>query len=459
MNARNAAPGRGNAFTLMDLSFYGLREVTKREHKAFTLIELLVVVAIIAILAAMLLPALSAAREKARRAGCLANLSQLAKAVESYTGDYSGYYPCWAGWTNNSPGGYTWCSSSTGTATPVWDSSCALNHSAASQVTSPAPWNDNIQQYPSNLRAMYQAKPSDTPINLGWNNSRWLPASCWRAIGFAPQSYRANDLNMGPVNLGLLLTGGQLTDVRSLYCGSSDNMLSDASVVSTDAPAYRLAHWQGAGGWGAGTLHYGKWSDLKPVSGASVYSLWAFASYSYRNAATSFYNGWHVYQEPAVPRVKPVTRVTTNGPTFKTARQLGARALASDTFSKGTGADAYGRRIASAADADPVGSRIAGYGLTGHKDGYNVLYGDGSGRWFGDPQQSIIWHRQGYLTNNVLVSQWATGAYAGCLLSHNFLYSIYNGLFTPVAGGLDVFGASPYDVWHSFDVAGGADAP
>jgi len=69
------------------------RLVTGRPVRAFTLIELLVVIAIIAILAALLLPALSAAKQRAWTTSCNSNLHQIGLGMRMFADDNGEFYP------------------------------------------------------------------------------------------------------------------------------------------------------------------------------------------------------------------------------------------------------------------------------------------------------------------------------------------------------------------------------
>jgi hypothetical protein len=207
--------------------------------------------------------------------------------------------------------------------------------------------------------------------------------------------------------------------------------------------AVGLPDLQRAGGRDARTLASGDWSWL-----GMYWNMWGEqqcqqrvvqSNYMYR-LVPSHYDNWAGDYELGDASSQLVRRmlftqpdrVVTEGETpFKTQKQLGGRAIVTDAWEKSTL-----RR-----------TQVPGFGVYGHQEGYNVLYGDWSARWYGDPQQALMYWPQWWVGNH---GEWGGDK---CLLGTNIIGDWET--TTGVVGS--VFRQSSAAIWHRFDIANDVD--
>ena len=400
---------------------------------AFTLIELLVVIAIIAILAGMLLPALAAAREKARRTSCLNNLNQFSKALESYCGDYSQYFPYYAAY---------------GT--------------APSEMVN----NDSSSNNPKDKAVYKDPRITDATNNTVYINPQWdYPPNDWRRPFYALYDFRTifagsksgiagnlgaaatkGNLNVGPHGLGFLGAAGYIPEINLYYCPTSTNMPPSSGDITSSLPNFRsfhsMQHMKEIGASDARSVMYGEYQDKGYQYSYMCYSpYWGRivqSDYAYRLAPMHAYpdNALHptygmahttriLYTKPSI-----IGNLYTfqQAPIFRTQKQLGGRAIMADSF---------GRSMAQ----PPT---VPGNGFWGHKEGYNVLYGDWHAAWYGDPQQRYmwwpskdVWTGKCYGMDNNIISDYAWVSPSNPGWTQNHEGAIYAWHLLDVGAGID----------------------
>jgi prepilin-type N-terminal cleavage/methylation domain-containing protein len=174
------------------------------QQAGFTLVELLVVIAIIGILIALLLPAIQAARESARKTACINNSKQIGLACQNYHSDHKVFPPGYGMLPANGYGtGIGQGSQAAGQPYSEWSWLAWIFpylEENASAKNIDWKWNPGGagSGYPAGNLAIVTGKysvyqcPADVSVTTNWNEGQACAGGGWSALGHSRASYAGN---------------------------------------------------------------------------------------------------------------------------------------------------------------------------------------------------------------------------------------------------------------------------